>query len=109
MTQSLQYGSCARRGNNCQVFPDKLLRECEAALAIGGIEKKTQQEKFHDNGMRTFAAIYLVQTLLQDSLSSANASPGYVMMETECNRQIVSTRLIEKSKTYANRTGGTPL
>jgi len=52
------FGSCARRGNNCQVFPDKLLRECEAALAIGrrssGIEKKAQQEKFPDNGLRTF-------------------------------------------------------
>jgi len=56
-----------------------------------------------------FAAIYLVQTLLEDSLSSANGSRGYVMMETECNRQIVSTRLIEKNKTYANRTGGTSL
>ena len=31
------------------------------------------------------------------------------VMETECNRQIVSTRLIEKSKAYANRTGGTSL
>jgi len=38
------FGSCARRGNNCQVFPDKLLRECEAALAIGGTSSGIEKE-----------------------------------------------------------------
>src|SRR5207249_4989025 len=42
-----------------------------------------------------FATIYLVQTLLEDSLSSANGSRGHVMMESEGNRQFVSKSLIE--------------
>jgi hypothetical protein len=95
-------------------FPDKLLRECEAALAIGGtssgIEKEgAARKKFPARVMRTFSR-NLSGTDFARRLPVLSKYVARLRDDGDgMQRQIVSTILMENPKTYANRTGGTSL